>query len=119
MSDDTYNGWSNRDTWAMALNLSNDYATYQACESAASRIVWGYDPDDDERSQEEVEEDFHAELAKKLETLGRAFASEGMLPDFDPDSHESSDPKDNDGPDDVDGVDWREIADTYELSEYL
>lgn len=27
--DDTYNGWVNRETWAAALHLSNDYDLYQ------------------------------------------------------------------------------------------
>lgn len=28
---DTYNGWSNRETWAAALHLSNDYDLYRIC----------------------------------------------------------------------------------------
>ena len=28
MVDDTYNGWSNRETWAANLHLSNDYRWY-------------------------------------------------------------------------------------------
>lgn len=119
MEEIGYNGWSNRDTWAMALNLSNDYATYQACESAARRAAPVIDIDSDPRLCEDLADEFHEDLAKRLETLGRAFASEGMLPDFDPDSHESPDPKDNHGPDDIDGVNWREIADQYQLSEYV
>ena len=28
MKSDTYNGWSNRSTWAVHLNLSNDQVAY-------------------------------------------------------------------------------------------
>ncbi len=28
---DEYNGWCNRETWAAALHLSNDYDLYHAC----------------------------------------------------------------------------------------
>jgi len=29
-TDETYNGWTNRDTWLVPLWIDNDYSTYQA-----------------------------------------------------------------------------------------
>lgn len=29
MSDESYNGWSNRETWLVNLHLTNDYDTYK------------------------------------------------------------------------------------------
>lgn len=44
MSDDTYNGWANRETWAAALHLDNDQGTYEmAREWAAEWEQNGYD----------------------------------------------------------------------------
>jgi hypothetical protein len=103
-----YRGWSNRDTWAMALNLDSDYDTYQACQAGARRV----------RAITDTPDDFHAELASALERLARAFNAALMLPDFDASTHESPDPGDNNGPDDINGVDWLEIAATYDYDEY-
>lgn len=33
MSDKTYNGWKNRQTWAAWLELTNDYDLYQLMQS--------------------------------------------------------------------------------------
>lgn len=110
--EDGYNGWSNRATWAMALNLSNDYGVYQACEGAARFASVG---------NEEYVEGFYAELAEYLRMIAVDYLDSfpSALPDFDPAGHESSDPKDPHGPDDITEVDWQEIAETYELSEYV
>jgi hypothetical protein len=95
----SYNGWSNRETWAMALNLGNDEYTYRECERAARLAAVG--------NEEDVEA-FHYELMNALRELGHMFADQGLLPDFTgPD------------PDDFTEVDWREIAEGYELSEYI
>lgn len=121
--DNTYNGWSNRATWAMGLNLSNEEGIYRELESRASTAALGNDPNDPDdvgdRTLAEIAEDFHIDLAIAIEQYARYCAAKGLLPDFDPDSHESSDPRDNDGPDDIDEVNWLEIAESYELSDYV
>lgn len=38
MSDDTYNGWTNWDTWSAALWLGNDEPAYRAACRAAERM---------------------------------------------------------------------------------
>lgn len=106
----TYNGWTNRATWAMGLNLGNDEYTYRQCESAARYAAVG---------NEESPEDFRAELADALRKLGRDLAAAGYLPDFDVSAHESADPSDPNGPDDIDAVNWVELAESYELAEYV
>lgn len=35
MTDDTYNGWVNRETWAADLHLSNDQNLYNLCRDMA------------------------------------------------------------------------------------
>lgn len=124
MSD--YNGWSNRATWAMALDLGNDEYTYRAVESLASYAAIGngygdlhYDGDGEEvgRDLTARTEDFHAELARSIEAFARGNAA--SLPDFDPAMHKSPNPKDSNGPDDIDDVDWQEIAENYPLDDYL
>ena len=40
---DTYNGWRNRETWAVALHLSNDEGLYHAMRHVAADDRWGYD----------------------------------------------------------------------------
>lgn len=112
MSDDTYNGWSNRATWAMSLDLNNDETTYYGCETYARGAAVGNEDDP---------EAFYAELADELEKYARMLVAvfPFMLPDFDPAMHESSDPKDPHGPDDIDEVNWLELAEGYVLSEYV
>jgi hypothetical protein len=96
----------------MSLNLSNEYSVYMRCEQHARFAAIG---------NEEYADGFHAELAAYLEIYARHILSEMpfLLPDFDPAGHESSDPKDNHGPDDIEGVNWLEIAEGYDLAEYV
>jgi hypothetical protein len=42
MSDDTYNGWTNRETWALDLVLSNDPGLYEMTRERVSDAVEAY-----------------------------------------------------------------------------
>jgi hypothetical protein len=42
MTDDTYNGWTNRETWALDLVLSNDQGLYEMTRERVSDAVEAY-----------------------------------------------------------------------------
>lgn len=43
MTDETYNGWSNRETWAADLHLSNDQGLYEGAREAVKGLHY-YEP---------------------------------------------------------------------------
>lgn len=112
LDEEGYNGWSNRATWAMSLNISNDETTYRITEGAARFAAIG---------NEDSVEDFRAELAEMLRIVATDWVDNMpfLLPDFDPAGHESPDPKDPHGPDDIEEVNWDEIAAGYVLADYV
>lgn len=42
MTDETYNGWANRETWALDLWLSNDQGLYEMTLERVRDVVQGY-----------------------------------------------------------------------------
>jgi hypothetical protein len=121
----SYNGWSNRATWAMNLNITNEYGLYMELEGKARYAAVGNDPNNEDpidgRSAEECVDDFHAELSFAIRQYGEYCVAERLLPDFmlRGMSRRTPDPKDNDGPDDITQVDWLEIAMSYDLNDYV
>jgi hypothetical protein len=45
MSDDTYNGWTNRETWALNLWLSNNQGLYEMTRERVADWLERYKPD--------------------------------------------------------------------------
>lgn len=81
----SYNGWSNRDTWAMSLNLTNDEYPYHDIQ----------DMMDFDRATGTPEE----EIADTIEQMAYYYVSIGILPDFR-----------GEDPDNIEGVNWLEIV---------
>ncbi len=49
MSDETYNGWTNRETWAVALHINNDQG-WQESVMEELRATIGDDPNPDDEN---------------------------------------------------------------------
>jgi len=77
---DEYNGWKNRETWAAALNLSNDYDLYQI----AQRVVAEAD-----RDVQEFYADLDIEQPAIADTNAAADAIETWVNDMVEEYHES------------------------------
>lgn len=67
-TDDRYNGWTNRETWAVALHINNDQG-WQESVHAALRDWWGKppggyvaDPNEARMAGEIIRENFEVEL---------------------------------------------------------
>jgi len=88
MSDNTYNGWSNWETWNVALWLDNDYDLYKHWQSRASFAAM-QDWSDPKQAKTLAIEELAADLALNCEET----------PDFD----------DNDS---LTDVNWEEIAES-------
>jgi len=98
----TYNGWTNNQTWRVALWLNTDYGLYQSKTEIVNRVMRGVD-------ESLVDAFIVGELAAQLET----FVSE--LFEWCPDS---TFVQDFDNPlTDLLIVDWMELADS-EITDY-
>jgi hypothetical protein len=91
MSDKGYNGWTNYETWAANLWLTNDEGGYNWLVEAAEECVKDADGDKDDAAQD---------LASRIESFHDDFYPEvsGLFADL----LRSA----------FDAIDWREIADS-------
>lgn len=80
MSDNRYNGWTNYETWNLALWIDNDHGSYEYWRDQA-RDAWRR-TNEDEDTQARKDEATHA-LAQSLEseTRDNAPAVEGFYSD--------------------------------------
>lgn len=65
MQDQEYNGWTNRETWAMALWFDNEFSLYEMAQEYARAEIEGHDKDEEinpyylaESLKNYIEEDF-------------------------------------------------------------
>lgn len=84
MSRETYNGWSNRETWNANLWLSNEEGLYREVNRMASNV--------DKSDDWDVER-----FAKRLEDFCKELWPNGKTPDDD----------------ELSGVDWEEVAKSW------
>lgn len=73
MTNEEYNGWVNRETWAMALHLSNDYGLYthlQHMKDCVERNVMKYGSTSESWTDRQcVKFTFEDELKEYIETM--------------------------------------------------
>lgn len=110
MSDDGYNGWSNRETWAAVLHMGNDYGLYSQLWYMINEV----------KEEEEDADELRRTVAERMESI--------MEPYLDPAEYveQFGDVALSDwvkGPwlilsdvGDAGRIDWREIAESW-LSE--
>lgn len=100
MTEKTYNGWTNYETWLVALWMDNEHGTYSdRCEMA--EFIWRRsDEDNEDRSR-----DARIKMSDWVESYVRDMVP-NSLPGFISDLVGSA----------LSDVDWREIADNW-LSE--
>lgn len=63
MSDTTYNGWTNRETWAVALHVNNDQGWQESVHESVRDVLAEQDPQDAAHAAEpgnESEDTVHA-----------------------------------------------------------
>lgn len=106
----TYNGWSNRPTWALGLWLDNEYGWYLQAREIAHTVT--------EEHQGEDQDDILTAVAERLEAEFTPFLDpQAYVDEIDPDitlkawlegsgraAHDIGD---------LSEVDWREIAAHY------
>ena len=96
---ETYNGWSNRETWATKLHLDNDQALHEIAFDYARQEIEGHDKGEEINSYH-LGETFENWITEDLLTLENIAGNQGlfnMLTDIGS----------------LYRVDWQEIAQSY------
>lgn len=66
MSDETYNGWTNRETWALNLWLSNDEWLYRTAIERAGEAAQDYSDAMERWRLEPTDSGLHERIGRKL-----------------------------------------------------
>jgi hypothetical protein len=109
MSDETYNGWKNYETWAVGMYLDGNYdgpGTYYAAIETVRNAIEGYEPD--QYSTENVP----SRVADALKELVEEYTIPHMIDDDHPDPQLHPLVSDLFGAA-LQSVDWYELADAW------
>jgi hypothetical protein len=70
MTDETYNGWPNRETWALVLHINNDPSLHEWALELTELLVTAHGPTAFNRIGERIVDGFEDILAEAVEVGG-------------------------------------------------